>query len=243
MYENAMKIAGYNQKLNHIEDNQSRNKKTRKRNILWFNPPWNDAVSTNVGGKFLHLIDKHFPKDSPFHKYVNRKNVKVSYSCMPNMKTVIAGHNKAKLRPEQEPEKKCNCRSECVLGGSCLTQSVVYKCTVSTENDAKDYIGLTSNSFKERYTAHKSSFKDQSKSNQTALSSHIWDLTKMKKPHTVTWSILKKAPAYSKESQICQLCLTEKTLISLADNNNTLNKRNEIIAKCRHRDKFLLKNW
>ena len=39
------------------------------------------------------------------------------------------------------------------------------------------------------------------------------------------------------------LCLMEKTHISLADPASTLNKRNESIAKCRHRDKLLLKNW
>ena len=42
--------------------------------------------------------------------------------------------------------------------------------------------------------------------------------------------------------RIC-LCLMEKMHISLADPRTALNKRNEIVAKCRHRDKVLLKHW
>jgi len=38
----------------------------------------------------------------------------------------------------------------------------------------------------------------------------------------------------------CQLCLEEKVMISTADPRTSLNKRSEIIAKCRHRKKFLL---
>ena len=58
-----------------------------------------------------------------------------------------------------------------------------------------------------------------------------------KNPHTT----MKRAAPYSKETQTCQLCLVEKTIISLADCNVSLNKRNEIVDKCRHRDKWLLK--
>ena len=39
------------------------------------------------------------------------------------------------------------------------------------------------------------------------------------------------------------LCLMEKLQISLADPMTTLNKRFEIVAKCRHRDKLLLDKW
>ena len=46
-----------------------------------------------------------------------------------------------------------------------------------------------------------------------------------------------------KKVRTCHLCLMEKKPISLADPTKTLNKRNEIVAKCRHRDKVLLKNW
>ena len=40
----------------------------------------------------------------------------------------------------------------------------------------------------------------------------------------------------------CDLCLTEKYIIARADQKYLLNKRTEIISKCRHRNKYVLKN-
>ena len=62
-------------------------------------------------------------------------------------------------------------------------------------------------------------------------------------PHSTNWSILGLAPSYSRKVRMCQLCLLEKTFIATADPRKALNKRNEIISKCRHWDKTLLKNW
>ena len=33
--------------------------------ITWYNPPWNCNVKTNLGKKFLHIVDKCFPKNHP----------------------------------------------------------------------------------------------------------------------------------------------------------------------------------
>jgi hypothetical protein len=57
------------------------------------------------------------------------------------------------------------------------------------------------------------------------------------------WGIQRLAAPYSKETQKCRLCLKEKALISSADSSASLNKRNEIDRKYRHRDKFLMKHW
>ena len=62
--------------------------------MIWFNPPWNDEVSTNVAKKFLAMRYRHFPKGSALGKHFNRSTVKVSYSSMPNMARIISGHNK-----------------------------------------------------------------------------------------------------------------------------------------------------
>ena len=58
-------------------------KKTRSRNIIWFNPPFSETVKTKVAEKFLSLIDKHFGK-TELRKYLNRSTITVSYSCMTN---------------------------------------------------------------------------------------------------------------------------------------------------------------
>ena len=87
--------------------------------MIWFNPPYNAKVATNVAHKFLLLIDKHFPAGSPLNKHFNRNIIKVSYSCMPNMAKVLNKQNIVK-------EKACNCRggeAVCPLDGKCLTDS------------------------------------------------------------------------------------------------------------------------
>ena len=84
-YQNALREAGYINKLNYIEkpqpeDEQEEKKKNRPRNILWFNPPWSSNVRTNVPAKFLYLVRKPFPPSSPLHTIFNTKKIKVSYS-------------------------------------------------------------------------------------------------------------------------------------------------------------------
>ena len=249
VYNTALKNSGYLESIRYSSPTAASSRKSRKRRreVLWFNPPWNSAVATNVAAKFLRLVDKHFNKESPLHRYFNRHTIKVSYSCMPNMASIISGHNRKVSGLVEKPvEMGCNCRGGkeiCMLQGSCQTSNLIYKCVVSSTHDSKEYIGLTSNTFKQRYSSHKASFTHRKLSSSTALSTYIWDLKDREIPHTSTWSILKRAPPYSRETKMCQLCLTEKTLICLADHHSSLNKRNEIMSKCRHRAKHLLKNW
>ena len=56
---------------------------------MWFNPPFNANVSTNVAKTFLRLIDKHFTRSYKLNKVFNRNTVKVSYSCTENMAKLI----------------------------------------------------------------------------------------------------------------------------------------------------------
>ncbi|KAK3740549.1 hypothetical protein QZH41_004318 [Actinostola sp. cb2023] len=98
-YQKALDESGYSHKLTfNPQPNERRQRnKNRKRNITWYNPPWDSNVKTNLGKKFLNAVDKCFPKDHPLHKIFNRHTLKLSYSCMPNMKTIIASHNKRTL--------------------------------------------------------------------------------------------------------------------------------------------------
>ena len=72
-------------------------KNSRKRNILWYNPPYSVNVATNVDKEFFRLIDKHFSPHHRLHKIINRNCIKMSYSCMPNIGNIIGMHNKATL--------------------------------------------------------------------------------------------------------------------------------------------------
>ena len=51
--------------------------------------------------------------------------------------------------------------ADCPLNGQCLTKSVIYQATVTTEDDGskETYIGLTKNVFKERFNGHKMTFR------------------------------------------------------------------------------------
>ena len=122
-YQKALDESGYNYKLT-FEPPVENSQKNRPRNdILWYNPPFSKNVSTNIGQRFLSLINRCF------HKDLN------SYSCMSNIKQTIDNQNKQKLRlfnnsaTENEESKPCNCRKidECPLDGNCLQAAVIYQ--------------------------------------------------------------------------------------------------------------------
>ena len=74
--------------------------------LLWFNPPYSKNVATNIGKSFLKLIDKHFPEGSQLNKIFNRNTVKVSYSCMSNVASIIKSHNKKVSSTNLRPTRK-----------------------------------------------------------------------------------------------------------------------------------------
>ena len=94
-YEKYLKNSGYKTKLQYQQPKENnQNKKKRKRNIIWFNPPYSKSVKTNIGRIFIKLISKHFPPNHKFVKIFNKNTIKLSYSCMPNIRSKINGHNK-----------------------------------------------------------------------------------------------------------------------------------------------------
>ena len=106
-----------------------------------------------------------------------------------------------------------------------------------------NYYGLTEHTFKQRYNNHTNSFKHVKYKGSTQLSKYIWDLKEKNQDYELDWSIKAKAFPYNGGSKHCDLCLTEKTIIALADPKTTLNSRSEILAKCRHKRKFCLINF
>ena len=71
---------------------------------------------------------------------------------------------------------------------------------------------------------------------------NIWRCKDAGLNSTVSWEIVRLAPAYNSGNQVCQLCLEQKYQILISNCANTFNKRFKIINKCRHRAKFKLKN-
>ena len=79
-------------------------------------------------------------------------------------------------------------------------------------------------------------------SKETELSNYIWDLKNKEREFKITWSILKHAKSYVSGARRCSLCLEEKLSILEADEKNLLTKRPELFSKCRHQNKFILRN-
>ena len=136
-------------------------KKKCKRKVIWFNPPFSLNVKTNVGKIFLKIVKRHFPKENPLHKIFSKNTLKVSYSCMGNIASVLSAHNKNILYPKKS-EFGCNCRSktDCPLDNKCLTPKIVYQADIrnDTNDDKKFYLGVSETPFKERFRNHKNEF-------------------------------------------------------------------------------------
>ena len=69
---------------------------------------------------------------------------------------------------------------------------------------------------------------------------HVWNLNDHGFNSNLSWEIHKRTSPYQCSSKRCNLCLSEKVSTICADPNNLLNKRAELISKCRNRNKFLL---
>ena len=124
-----------------------------------------------------------------------------------------------------------------------MTSAVIYQAEVTNNmNDEKMfYIGLTSKTFKERYTNHKTSFKHKKYEKEKELSKYIWKLKDLNQVPSIKWSYLKKIRGRA-SSSFCKLCLMEKLfIIESFDNKSMLNKRNKLISKCRHINRNLLR--
>ena len=253
-YQQALENSGHNYTLTYTNNVQARNqtnqatkdrKKKKKRQIIWFNPPYNKAVQTNIGKCFLALLDKHFPPQHPLRKVINRNCVKISYSCTKNMKTIIQAHNAKILRGDRgtdnttpkQPVEACNCkpRSKCVVNNQCKSGPVIYKATVAAgTQEEKTYVGCT-NDFKHRHSNHKNSFRDISKKHATVLSQHVWNKGLAPNPD-ITWEIVAHAQEYKKGNRYCDLCITEKLQIAKELKKPTcLNKRTDLTNFCVHK--------
>ncbi len=84
-------------------------------------------------------------------------------------------------------------------------------------------------------------FSHEHLENQTALSKNFWSLKNKCLTPEIQLSILKKSNTPKCFDSRCNLCLEEKIQIMIyPDPEKLLNQRCELIARCRHRNKFKL---
>ena len=243
-YQDALKKSGYSHKLIYEDNNENVRapRRNRPRKVIWYNPPFNANVTTDLGKQFLRLIDLHIPRS--YRKLFNRWNVKLSYSTMPNMAQIIQSHNAKVLSPQAATptEPGCNCRGfPCPLNGQCLTKCVIYKATASTPQlPDKHYYGQTEDTFKGRYYGHRYDLR-HSDSRRTALAKYVWKSRDEGLEPEVKWQIHTKAHPYRCGSRRCDVCLTEKLVIASAvteEPDSTLNRRYELATGCMHQTKW-----
>ena len=113
LYQEALIRSGYNyelkyEKVNIHEMNNSdgRRKRSRKRQIFWFNPVFCKRVETNVGAQFLKILDTTIPRGHVLHKLFNRHTVKVSYRTLGNLAKTISTHNSKVLNTYEQQQQQ-----------------------------------------------------------------------------------------------------------------------------------------
>ena len=89
---------------------------------------------------------------------------------------------------------------------------------------------------------HTHSFRNRSKCKVIELSKFVWDCKYARLTLFILWKSVCRASSYKHGNDHCNLCPAEKFAILTAVPKTTLNKRTELINKCRHRNKFKLKN-
>ena len=161
---------------------------------------------------------------------------------MRNINVIINSHNTKILFPKKSTEQRtCICLNKvnCPLEQKCLTTNIVYKAKVTSSNQnyqEKVYFGLCETTFKKRSSNHKKSFHLKEYKNET----EILGIKNSGHHPKVKWEIVKKCVPYSPQTKCCLLCLNEMLEIAAYKEQNLLNKRNEILSKCRHQLRYAL---
>ena len=119
--------------------------------------------------------------------------MKISYSCMPNMKSRINIHNKkvAKAIPSAQA-RTCNCinKSKYPLNNKCLSNNILYKANITSMSENyknKTYYGISETKFKSQYANHRKSFENRNYKTDIELSNEIWKLKEQNKNADISW--------------------------------------------------------
>ena len=82
-------------------------------------------------------------------------------------------------------------------GGQCMNQKIIYQATLNSKwGKIEDYVDLTANTFKERFSGHLFNFNHKN-SKGTTLSAHIWKLKNENKQYDKSWKILQRTKPFT----------------------------------------------
>ena len=186
-----------------------------------------------MGNFFLSLIDKHFSPHHKLHKLFNRNSVKVSYSCLPNIKSIINTHNRKIIFPSPTICKRTwNCINmpKCPLDKKCPGNNSLYPGNITSldrNSETKVYYGICETKFKLHYANNKRLFNHKNRKSDTDISNEFWITKDINRSANITREILGRHQTYNTSSKRCSLCLNEKLKIVLHRNSNMLNEQTE----------------
>ena len=166
IYQAALKNNGFYGKItyndqseqaNNVNIEESNQARKYKRAIIWYNPPYSMNMKTNIDKKIFKLLQKHFPPTHTMYTIFNKNKIKISYSCFPNMGSIISSYNKHILN-SNNTEYGCNCNN--MHENKYLTPRIVCKADVTNNktDEHKYYYGISDTPFKARYENHKMYF-------------------------------------------------------------------------------------
>ena len=196
----------------------------------------------------LLVAARELPNNTvPKHKFGGGRRRKTSRLTDTRLlRSHVEAHNKRLLKSHNGKSefKPCNCKYKrpCPLNGNCRDKAIVYQATVQTKDQSKNYIGLCETEFKAKFYNHNHSFNSDSKRNATELSKFIWSCKDSGLNPVISWKIVCHATPYQHGGKVCNLCLAEKYAILTANDDALLNKRTELVNKCRHKNKYKLIN-
>ena len=102
------------------------------------------------------------------------------------------------------------------------------------------YIGTAETDFKHRFNNHTKWFNLERHENYTELSNEYRKIKRIHFTPKFTWRIISKYAPFRTTKRKYYLRLNEKLEIAFCKGDNLLNKRSEVMNKCRHENKFSL---
>ena len=114
-HKEALQKSGFTSDLVYISkqfdhNNNNKENKKQRRKIIWFNSPFSKSVKSNIDKTFHNVIKRYFPKAYKLHQTFNKNNVKVRYSWMSNMSSILSSHNLKVINPYKTQTYGCNRR-------------------------------------------------------------------------------------------------------------------------------------
>ena len=115
---------------------------------------------------------------------------------------------------------------------------------MDNQQPSKFCLGICETEFKTRFKNHKKCFRHRQNEKDTELSKHIWELKDKDTEYQIRWSIVRKPGGYNPVTKPCNLCLLKKLLLChFSDKRRLINNRLDLVSKCRHENKYMLKNY